>query len=106
MRVIEVAASGALEAQEASDNMETERAIEALEAHAVTGDGKAAKAGDKPEQVLGSTAADSKESASGDEEESLEQLAQKAAAAEKDSSVAQADAEVDLLNAVVSANLF
>ena len=101
-----MAASGALEAQEASDNMETERAIEALEAHAVTGDGKAAKAGDKPEQVLGSTAADSKESASGDEEESLEQLAQKAAAAEKDSSVAQADAEVDLLNAVVSANLF
>ena len=103
LKVIEVAASGAHEAQEASDNMETERAIEALEAHAVTGDGKA---GGKPEQVLGSTAADSRDSASGHEEESLEQLAQKAAAAEKDSSVAQADAEVDLLNAVVSANLF
>merc|ERR1711865_780693 len=91
---------GALEAQEASDNMETERAIEALEAHAVTSasdhkraDKAADKAGEKPEQVLGSTAADSKDSASGDEEESLEQLAQQAAAAEKDSSVAQADAE-------------
>merc|ERR1711865_823365 len=86
---------GALEAQEASDNMETEHAIEALEAHAVTSasDDKAAIAGAKPEQVLGSTAADSKDSASGDEEESLEQLPQQAAAAEKDSSVAQADAE-------------
>merc|ERR1711865_753162 len=62
---------GALEAQEASDNMETERAIEALEAHAVTSasdhkradkaadkagdkaaDKAADKAGEKPEQVL------------------------------------------------------